>query len=419
MSMARWLHARLVLIAAALSVVLVIPAYAQTPQNQSAPVSQTKTVATTKRPSFAADAKKAKDAYRQGLRVEQAGNWEPAYDAYSDAVEWAPENQEYFVHREIARSRLVQQKMDHAERAAVSGRLSDARVELLSARSLDPTNHVVQERYAELTALRPGPFEEVVTAAEPAGPVQLEHLPGTRSFNIHGDTNSAYQEIARQFGVEVAFDVDLRPRQVRFRMSDLYFPTALRLLGQMTGTFWRPLTKHLFFVADDTTPKRKDYDISVVRTVILPASETPEQMTEVLRLVREIAGITRSDLDARSGTLTMRASPQAMAVATGLIEDLERPGGELVLEVEILEVDRNYARLLGITPPESAKIFSISKQEVLQALQSPQGLATVLQQVFGTPSSLSGLTTSQIGSLLGSGQVNLASLLPPLIAFGG
>jgi type II secretory pathway component GspD/PulD (secretin) len=414
-----WPHARLILVAAALSAVPAIPAYAQAPPSQGASASQSKTPATAKRPAFTADAKKAKDAYKQGLRAEQAAHWEPAYDAYSDAVNWAPENQEYFVHREIARSHLVQMKMDLAEREAVSGRLSEARKELLSARSLDPTNRVVQERYAELTALRPGPFEAVATEAEPAGEVKLEHLPGTRSFNIRGDTNSAYQEIARQFGVEVAFDVDLRPRQVRFRMSDLDFSTALRLLGQMTGTFWRPLTKHLFFVADDTAQKRKDYDISIVRTVMLPASETPEQMTEVLRLVREIAGITRSDLDSRSGTLTMRASPQAMAVATGVIEDLERPSGELVLEVEILEVDRNYARLLGITPPDSAKMFSISKEQVLEALQSPQGLATVLQEIFGTPSSLSGLTTSQIGSLLGSGQVSLGSLLPPLIAFGG
>jgi type II secretory pathway component GspD/PulD (secretin) len=412
-------HARLSLVAAALSAVLVIPAHAQAPPSQSPSASQTKTPATAKRPVFTADAKKAKEAYKQGLRAEQSGRWEPAYDAYSNAVEWAPENREYFVHLEIARSRLVQMKMDLAEREAVSGRLSDARQDLLSARSLDPTNRVVQERYAELTALRPGPFEEVVTGAEVAPQVKLEHQPGTRSFNIRGDTNSAYQEIARQFGVEVAFDVDLRPRQIHFRMSDLDFPTALRLLGQMTGTFWRPLTKHLFFVADDTAQKRKDYDISIVRTVILPASQTTEQMTEVLRLVREIAGITRSDLDTRSGTLTMRASPGAMAVATGVIEDLERPSGELVLEVEILEVDRNYARLLGITPPESAKIFSISKQEVLQALQSPQGLATVLQEIFGTPSALSGLTTSQIASLLGSGQVSLGSLLPPLIAFGG
>src|SRR5271155_185051 len=187
----------------------------------------------------------------------------------------------------------------------------------------------------------------------------------------------------------------------------------------MTGTFWRPLTKHLFFVAEDSSQKRKEFGLSIARTILLPSSETPEEMTEVLRLVREIAGITRSDLDVRTGTLTMRASPQAMAVATSVIENLEQPAGELVLEIEIMEVDRNYARDLGITPPETANTFTLSKQEVEEALSSATGLATVLQEVFGTPSSLSGLTTTQIGSLLGSGQVNLTSLLPPLIAFGG
>jgi type II/III secretion system protein/VCBS repeat protein len=419
MSMARWPLARLLLVTAALWALPSIPLHAQGPPSQPATAGRAKAAVPAKRPIFAADEKKASEAYKQGLRAEQAGKWEPAYDAYSDAVNWAPENQQYFVHREIARSRLVQSKMDLAEREAVSGRLSDAREQLRSARFIDPTNRVLQERYAELTALRPDRYEETVTEANPGGPIQLEHLLGTRSFNIRGSTSAVYQEIARQFGVEVAFDADMRSRQIQFRMSDLDFPTALRLLGRMTGTFWRPLTKHLFFVADDTVAKRKDYDISIVRTVLLPASETPEQMTELLRLVRDIAGITRSDLDTRSGTLTMRASPQAMAVATGLIDDLEKPNGGLVLEVEILEVNRNYARLLGLTPPDSAKLFSISKAEVLQALASPQGLATVLQEIFGTPSSLSGLTTSQIGSLLGSGNVSLASLLPPLIAFGG
>src|SRR6267143_2013324 len=108
MSMAHGPGAQLVLVAVAFSAVLVIPAYAQLPQSEPASASQAKTPATSKRRSLAADAKKAKDAYRQGLHAEQAGRWEPAYDAYSDAVEWAPENQQYFVHREIARSRLVQ-----------------------------------------------------------------------------------------------------------------------------------------------------------------------------------------------------------------------------------------------------------------------------------------------------------------------
>jgi len=193
----------------------------------------------------------------------------------------------------------------------------------------------------------------------------------------------------------------------------------MRILGEETGTFWRPLTKHLFLVAENTPQKRKDYALLVVRTVVLSASETPEQMTETFRLVREIAGITRADLDTRSGTITMRASPQAVTVASSLIENLENPVGQLILEIEVLEVDRNYARDLGITPPQSTKVFTLSRQQVQEALQSQQGLIDVITQLFGTPSSLAGLTSTQIASLLGSGQVGIGSLVPPLVAFGG
>ncbi len=416
------------LLAAALCTCLALPAGAQSPAGPTPKPSQPANsagAATGAAPavplpvSVKSDPRKAREAFKQGLRAEHDADWEAAYGAYADALNWAPENKEYFLHHEFAKSRLVQMKVDLGEREAVSGRLSDARREFLSARALDPTNRVIQDRYAELSAFQAGVLERATVEANPGGEVRMEHQSGTRNFDVRGDTIGAYKEIARQFGVEVAFDADLRPRQIHFQMTGLDFPTALRVLGQMTGTFWRPLTKHLFIVAEDTAQKRKDYDISIVRTILLPASETKDQMTEVLRLVREIAGITRSDLDVSSGTLTLRASPQAMAIATSVIEDLEKPGGELVLEIEILEVDRTYARELGITPPETARTFTLSKQEVLQALASPSGLATVLQEVFGTPSSLSGLTNTQIGSLLGSGQVSLSSLLPPLIAFGG
>lgn len=404
---------RQVILCAGLLLAAGLPVYSQTPAKPSSRPPQNAT------PAFKPEPEKAKKAFKQGMKAEQAEEWQGAYDAFFDAVNWAPDVQQYLTHRELARSRLVQQKMDRAEREAVSGRLDEARKELLAARTLDPTNSVVRERYAELTALRPGPLEQMALDMKLEAPPILQHLEGKRNFDIRGDTTAAYQNLARQFGVEVAFDVDLRPRQVRLKMSDLDFPTAARLLERMTGTFWRPLTNHLFFVAEDNAQKRKDYGISIVRTVLLPASESPEQMTELARLVRDVAGITRSDLDQRSGTLTLRASPQAMAIATAMIEDLEQPRAEMVLEIEILEVDRNYARLLGVSPPETGKLFSISKAEVLQALQSPSGLATVLQEIFGTPSSLSGLTPSQIASLLSSGNVNLSSLIPPLLAFGG
>jgi Flp pilus assembly secretin CpaC len=365
-------------------------------------------------PGGRSDAKKAKEAYQQGVRAERNEDWDAAYTAYSDAVNYAPNNREYFIHRELAKSRLVQERADDAERDAVSGKLDEARQALLSATYLDPTNRVLRERLGELIAQEPGQ-NRAVTEPELAGPPLLEYQKGTRNFDYRGDTQGAYEEVGKQFGVEVAFDGDLVSQRVHFEVSDVDFPTAVRLLGEMTGTFWRPLGKRLFFVVQNTLQKRKDYDVSVVRTILLPASETADEMMEITRLVREVAGIPRSELDINSRTLTLRASPQAMAVATDLIDNLERPVGELVLEIEVLEVNKDYARQMGITPPETAQTFSVSSAQIQEAEASEEGLLDVLQQVFGSTTipglvAFGGGLTTQLATLPGA-TANLSEML--------
>jgi type II secretory pathway component GspD/PulD (secretin) len=357
-------------------------------------------------PLVKADLKKAKQANKQGLRAEEQGDWEAAYEAYSDAVNFAPNDSDYFSRREIAKSHVVQMKVDLAERHAISGEIPAALHTLREARELDPSNKVIRDRLTELSALDPRQARQILSGPEPPREVHLEHLPGKQNFRLRGDTQSAYEEIARKFGVDVAFDVDLRSRQVHIDADDLDFATATRILGEQTHTFWRPLTKHLFFVADDTTQKRKDYDLSIVRTVLFSSTETPEQMTEISHLVREVAGITRSQLDTRSRTLTMRASPQAIAVASGVIDDLDRPVGELVLEMEILEMDRNYAEQLGILPPQSGHVYTIPSNAVTEAESGLPGLLTVLTQIFGSAAT-AGLSPTQLATLLASGQVDV------------
>ncbi|HXA78287.1 MAG TPA: FG-GAP-like repeat-containing protein [Candidatus Acidoferrales bacterium] len=366
---------RVILAAVVIAVLLAPTALTQAPAQSSEPVAANKPTK--------ADAKKAKTTYEQGTRAEREQDWDAAYTAYTDAANLAPANRAYALHREIAKSRVVQSKMDAAERDAISGRLDDARKQLLSASFLDPLSPAVRERLAQLVIAEAGQLPKP-TVVELAGEPHLEYRTGHHNFDYRGDTQGAYEELGRQFGVEVAFDVDLHSRQVHFRIDDVDFPTAAKLLGDMTGTFWRPLSSRLFFVTENTPQKRKDYEASVVRTVLLPASETTEQMTEITRLVREIAGITRSDLDLPTRTLTLRASPQAVAVATNMIDDLERPTGELILEIEVLEVDRTNALQLGITPPQSSQVFTVSTQQIQQAAASEEGLVNVIQQVLGT-----------------------------------
>ena len=378
-----------------------------------APV-KTVAVATQTKPR---NSKRAKNAYERGLKAEKQQNWAAAFAAYTEASQEDATKREYLLRRELARSRLVAATVDRAERDALMGNLPEAREELKAALVLDPGDEIVRERLAQLAPSSAAALRQLM--AEPAGVVKLEPLTGTHSFNYRGDTMGAYEAVAQKFGVDASFDVELQSKPVHLRIDHVDFPTAMRVLDDMSGTFWRPLTRRLFFVAADTPEKRRAYDLSVVRTVELPASETPSDMTEILRVVRDIAGITRAELNLSAGTITMRASPQAVAVAARLLDQLEQSRGEIVLEVEILEVDRNAASQIGITPPTSLRAFALTPQEIQTAQTGIAGLVGVIEQLFGPTSALSGLGANQIASLVGAGQVGIGSLIPPLIAFGG
>ncbi|HEV2490247.1 MAG TPA: FG-GAP-like repeat-containing protein [Candidatus Acidoferrales bacterium] len=360
---------------------------------------------------------KAKEAYERGQKAEKSKDWVAAFAAYAEAAQDDPANREYSTQREISRGRLVSDAVDRAERDVLSGQVEQARQELNGALVLDPTNQIVRERLSQLAPTASATLRQLLI--EPAQAVRLEPFTGTRDIESSGDTLGAYQEVARQFGVNASFDMDLVPRPVRMRLPGVDFMTAMRALGDMSGTFWRPLTQRLFFVAADTPDKRRLYDVSVIRTAQLPASATPADMTEILRVVRTIAGINRADLNPTTRVITLRATPQAVSVASQLLDQLEQPQGEMVLELEVLEVDRTAARQLGITPPESAAAFTLTPQQLQTAQQSVQGLISVIQQLFGSTSATSGLSASQIASLVGSGQLGLGSLIPPLVAFGG
>src|SRR5437588_9723377 len=92
----------------------------------------------------------------------------------------------------------------------------------------------------------------------------------------------------------------------------------------------------------------------------------------------------RIDLDTRRRTITMRDTPERLALAARLIEQLERARGEVMLEIELLEVDRNKARSLGITPPASEQLLALSTNDLnkLKSSTDLTNLLTNIQHVF-------------------------------------
>jgi Flp pilus assembly secretin CpaC len=343
-------------------------------------------------------------ALQTGKKAEKSGDWPSAYEAYSQAAALAPKNSEAALLRDGARFHIVQRHMDAAERDYLAGQQAQAEAELHAAIALDPSYTVASERLAQIKA--PDPVQQPSRERPLQAPVKVRAQPGTRSFDFHGETQGLYQEVARQFGVTAQFDPELPPgRPIHLLVPDVDFETAMTVVADQTHTFWVPYSQHEFLVADDSPAKRKQFEQLTVRTFILPAGESDTEMTDTLRAIRDIVGITRASLNAATREITLRDTPQNVAIADQLMQQLEQGRGELVLEIELLEVDRNAARNLGIAVPTTASVTPLTSAEIaaVQQATTPQALLTVIQSIFGTT----------------SGGGALGGLLPPLVAFGG
>jgi tetratricopeptide (TPR) repeat protein len=328
------------------------------------------------------DPKRAQKYVDQGDKAAAEGKFDEALLAYEAAARYAPQ-EGYILERGAAlRSKLVRAYVEAAERDALAGLLTKATEELGTALQIDPGNTIVEERRAQLAAMNNEPGAK--HAAGISGLPRLQPQPGKHNLNLRGDTRTVYQQVAGLFGVKTTFDPDITVKNVQLRVDDVDFSTAVSILGSQSGTFWRPVNPTLMFVAPDTPEKRRQFGLEAEQTFPLTAAVGPEDVTEMLRVLRDITGATRIDLDTRSRTITMRDTPEHLALAGELIEQLEKARGELVLEIELLEVDRNKARALGITPPASEQLIGLSTKDLnlIKSSTTLTNLLTNIQQVF-------------------------------------
>jgi Flp pilus assembly secretin CpaC len=353
------------------------------------------------------DLKRARKAAEQAEKAEAAGHWEDALTAYEEAARYAPKEMAFAERAAGLRSKLIRSYADAAERDAIAGRLDEATEDLAGALAIDPTNPEVLERLRQMKSMK----DETTT---PKLPVEIPGLPrlkpqaGRRNLDLRGDTKTVYEQLAGIFAVKVSFDPDLITRgNVRLNINDVDFNSAVTILAAETATFWRPVNAVEMFVAADTPEKHREYDLVAEETFPLSSAISPEEATDVLRILRDITGSVHVSLGTSSHSITMRDTPQHLALAGALIQQLERARGELMLEIELLEVDRNTATKLGIEPPRSQQLIALPPNLIDQLKQANNlsALETLLAGIFG-------------GAATG-GATSISSLIPPLVALGG
>jgi Flp pilus assembly secretin CpaC len=385
-----------------------IPAQS-TGQPSGKPTGQTPKQESDPRAIIKPDPKRAKKLADLAAAHEAAGDYEGALEAYEEAARYAPFDIAIVNKGVMLRSRLVRGYVDDGERLAREGNLSGAAEAFLFALHVDPSNAVLMERLKQIESMHD---DEKELPDEPAvGLPALQTQRVTKSFNLRSDVRSAFEQIAVAYGIKAAFDPDLPARNVRFRLDNVDFDTAMKVMVAQTGTAWRPLNTKLIFVFADTLEKRRAFEMQIEQTFPLPTSVDSTEVTELVRAIRELTGIQHIQQSIPSHTITIRDTVPRVKLASAIIKQVEQIRGEVLLEIDLLEVNRSNALKLGITPPASERLITLTPglANQVRSAQSVTALLTILATIFGGP----------LAAAAGSGVASLASAIPPIAAIGG
>ena len=189
-----------------------------------------------------------------------------------------------------------------------------------------------------------------------SGPVQLQPMSSDATVTLHAveDVKVIYQTIGKEVGLNVLFDPDFQSKRIPIDLVNVSWMDALRIVGTIGGAFYKPVTSNTIFVAQNNRTKHTDLDELAVQTFYLTNAIAQNDANEVTTAIRNLLDPSVKVYPVLSqNAIVMRATPDQLLLAQKLLNDLDRTRPEVVVDVAVLEVNRDKVRNLGITLPQS------------------------------------------------------------------
>lgn len=319
--------------------------------------------------SLGAAADKAKNLYNRGREAEARQNYEQAYDLYKQAYDLKPTNLSYRASFERLRFLAGASHVHKGQLLRDAGQLDAALAEFQKAAEIDPSSAIAKQELQRtqqmINAAKAAPSKSTAPPPnflqkriqEAGGPVELAPISNVPiNLKITEDSKVIYETVGKLAGINVLFDPDYTSRRIKIELNNVSLEEALQIIAVETKTFWRPVTPNTIFVAADNPAKRKDLEQVVIKTFYLSNLSQPTELQDVTNAMRQILEINRIQALPSESAIVVRGTPDQLALAQKLIGDLDRSKSEVVVDVAVMQINRDKSRTLGINPPTSGSV---------------------------------------------------------------
>jgi general secretion pathway protein D len=367
-------------------------------------------------------------ALTMAIEAEQAGDFDKALDYITKALARKPGDMAYQLQGRRIRFECGTAHVHHAIRTRDSGDLKAALAELQQAYAIDPSLDVAEQEIRRTKTMierneKGGASIAVPSVEEKAlSPADLERkrqqdkiatiLPVPELKPLSNDpiklkmTNKPrvlFETVGKLAGINVIFDPDYETqntiRQTTIDLENASLTEAFDDLAVMTRSYWKPLSPNTIFVTQDNRQKRQEYEEQVVKVFYLQNVGQQAELNEAVTVLRTVADIQKVFTSTPMNAIIIRAEADKIPLAEKLIAAIDKPKSEVIVDVMVMEVNRNYSRSLAAAFGASGGINSaltFTPRTTLQGVNT-SSTSTTGTTTTGTTVSTTG-TTSTTGS---------------------
>ncbi len=286
---------------------------------------------------------------KRGVKLEKGGRLDAALMEYRRSLEYNTEESlaKRGVDRVTAKLR-AQELLTKGKDLLDKGEVREAAYMLHEAMDLDPENTEIQDAYQEAAEQLQQAADEVTRASELATTEEAMSLLSSKPVTLRfkeTDIKDVLEIISKLGQVNILVDEGVRAKKVTSYITDLPLRQAFTLILNTNRLFAKQINDNSLVVIPDTPAKHRQYDELQVRTFYLSNA----QAKRVVNLLRTILSTRQIFVDEELNAITVRDTPKKIALAARLIHLNDRGGGEVEIDLELLEVDQAKLRDFGIT----------------------------------------------------------------------
>ena len=300
----------------------------------------------------------ASSALRRGSDAEHRQDYDLAVVEYAKALRLRPDDGNTRAALERSKLRASQDHFSRGRRLAASGKFDQALVEYQVAAELNPSNGDLDQELlatrnklrAKIAVAREGKTElqTLMERARDLPPPGMDlptgvRMPASLTFR-DASSRDVFTAISRLANISLIFDSAFRDTAVTVDLRNTTLDDALSTIAGATRTFFRVTAPKTIVVIPDTAAKRREYEEEIVKTFYLSNADLKETM-DLLRMVLDARRISPTTA---TNALTIKDSPERIAAASRVISAIDKARPEVIIDVELIEVDRTRLQEYGI-----------------------------------------------------------------------